>query len=77
MNNRTAISTFWKFVGVILMLLIVEQLQTAGVFIDLLILGVYYEATADSKELAEDTDHDESDLKKRIEVLEKKFETKS
>ena len=67
---------FWKIVGVVLMLVVVQQLSTPGVLIDLLILGVYYEATADSEELAEDADADETNLKKRIAALEKKLEGK-
>ena len=77
MNKKTTVDIFWKLVGVLLMFIIIEELGTVGVFIDLLILGVYYEATADTKELAGDTGYDESDIKKRIEVLEKKLEAKS
>ena len=72
MNTRTVLTIVAKIIAVAMLFYIAEQLEFVGMCIDLLLLGVYYGATKDSKELAEDTVLDEQDIKKRIEALEKK-----
>ena len=73
MNNEKIFSVCIKVASIFLMLVLIVSLQTEGLIIDLLLLGIYYETITYLRDLAKDAEYDDSDLKLRIEELEKKI----